>query len=331
MVVEPNRLRGEVRPSAVPNRLRDEVRPLSASYVAPARWPRSQVIGIAFVAELLLIPGCIALFGTVTLAAAAMVVWLLGHLVIGAWIATAGGGGRTWIALVVGQIVAGVVIGMAVAGGYVIGVLPVPNTWGDPSLAISFVALIPLLVGLFAAPITLFGAVLATGRVQATSELRHWSVATRQRSWQQPVPSLEQRTAAWEPLDEVGLAKATADGAATRVIRAYRVASTAAAMIRADERMLATIGYRMTAVEAEIGRQGLRAELTWLVGFLLGIVGVVGFALWPLRDLGRRMRDSVDSHIVATYTLESAWHAPIELPLDEWAEEGEEGEAVPDP
>ncbi len=310
---------------AEPNRLRDQVRPGSSRGLSPPRWgnrngpdaapsarrqwtPR-RIVALTALGELLIVAACALVMMSNTGAAIGIWGWLIANTVLGAGLALRGGGRRAWVPAIVGLVIAGVAAGVAIAVAALLGILPeFADSTGSTSVPALFGLLVAMLVFIFGAPIVMVGAVVGSIAIDVRAERRHRAVARGEIPLGQPSGDLEHRSKGSKPLDNLELAKVTADGAATRVIREYQLDPDPDALLGADAQQLAAIGYALTSVVRHPNKTGLAWRLIGVGLFILDLALLFSPAL---SSWSGALHDTMRGRVVATFQLQSVTHGPV--------------------
>jgi hypothetical protein len=305
---------------AEPNRLRDQVRPDSSSGLNPPpednrnrppdsaqaerrQWTPRRIVLVAALGELLIVAACTLLIMAGPNAAIGVWGWLIANTVLGVWLALRGGGRQAWVPAIVGLVIAGVAAGVATAVAALLGILPESaDAAGSNNAPALFGLLVAILVFIVGAPIVMVGAVVGSVAVDVRAERRHRAVARGEIPLGQPSGELERRSKASKPLDNLELAKVTADGAATRVIREYPLDPDPDALLGADAEQLAAIGYVLTSVERHPNKTGLGWRLIGVGLFVLDLA---------LSSWSGAFLDTIRGRVIATFELQSVTHAPV--------------------
>jgi hypothetical protein len=233
--------------------------------------------------------------------------WLIANVALGAGLALVGGGRPTWGPLLAGVTLACLASGFVAAGAVLVGVFPKQaDTNAPPSMLLAgfFVA---VAVFIFAAPIAMVGAVIGAVIVHARTRRRHSAVARGDLPLNRPTGELENRSRATKPLDNLDLAKVTADGAATTVVREYPLDATPDALLAADKQKLAAIGYAVFSVVRRPAKSGLVWSLLSAVLFVVDLALI--FSAVPSLSAG--LRESTRGYEVVTFKLTSLTHSAL--------------------
>jgi hypothetical protein len=308
---EPNRLAGQVEPGAFGDLNASSARHRGRQSVDASaergRWSTRRIATTASIGELLIVGASAALIGSASTGAIAVVGWLVANALLGIGLAVRGGGRRTWGPALAGVCLAGLVAGVVAAGAIVLTILPSPADASGPALVAVAVTILVLIFGL---PVVAVGLVGASVAIDARTELRHRGVASGETPFRQPSGELEKRSRASTPLDDLGVAKATADGAATTVIREYPLDASPDALLAADAVRLAAIGYSLDSVVRHPGKTGIGWRLLGIVVLLVDLAMFFSASPIPWTDA---FHDARRGRLVATFQLRSRTHAPVAI------------------
>jgi MFS family permease len=324
-VVEPNRLRGQVEPSK-----------LSGSGASAAtQHPRArhggertanQRVAIAAIGEL----AVLALVAVVSIVgwtgSEPPVAWLVGHLVLG--IALGLLMPSTWLVLgsiVAGMLAAAIVVWFAFLGAWALGVLPPALAPTIGSMGITALVGLVLVVGLLGVPIVIVGRIFGNVPGMIRGRWRHGAIARGEAPLEVPSAPLVNESQGTAALYGASLIEATADGAATQVVRIYDYDS-GERLLKADQVSLAQLGYSLTRVDRKPPKSGTGWAVLQAVGLVIDLVAMFSHAG------GGYAGDAFDSvrkgRLTATFDLGSPTHEPIPVPAED---ESESREALTEP
>jgi MFS family permease len=289
-----------------PNRLRDQV-PHGGSGAALAErrpWAPRRIVGASAFGEALIVAVSTPLILTGPTAWIGIAGWLVANAALGAALALVGGGRPTWRPLFAGVTLACLASGFVAAGAAMVGAFPKQADTNAPPSVLLAGFLVAVLVFMFAAPIAMVGAVIGAVVVDARARRRHSAVARGELPLNRPTGELENRSRATKPLDDLDLAKVTADGAATTVIREYPLDASPDVLLTADKRKLAAIGYAVFSVVRRPAKSGLGWSLLSAVLFVMDLALI--FSAVP--SLLGGLRESTRGYEVVTFKLTSLSH-----------------------
>ena len=305
-VVEPNRLRDQVHrgssrgPHPPPDR---DIDGSQAALASRRPWGPRHTVGVSAFGEVLIVAISTPLILSGPTAWIGIGGWLIANVALGAGLALIGGGRPTWGPLLGGVTLACLASGVVAAGAELVGVFPKQTDTNAPPNMLLAGFLVTVVVFIFAAPIALVGAVIGGVIVDTRTMRRHSAVARGDLPFYRPTEELENRSRAAKPLDDLGLAKVTADGAATTVVREYPLDGNPDALLAADKQKLAAIGYAVYSVVRRPAKSGLGWSL------LSAVLFVVDLAEMPW--LSESLREWTRGFEVVTFKLTSLTHSAL--------------------
>jgi hypothetical protein len=232
--------------------------------------------------------------------------WIGGHFVLGFVLGRGGEGRRRLFAALASVPLAGVVASLGLTVLVFLGVSQDGLRANGPVAVFGTMlvgtAVITLILG---TPIVALGVIVGRipGRLRVRGRAK--AVARGEAPLIQPIEPLERKSTAKAALDDAELAKVTAGGAATRIIRTYPWKG-GDAMLAADTARLAAIGYLATKVDRKEPARGFRAVAAVLVGLVLLVIALAGDWLLAGFDFGWGT-----GGITATFDLVASDHHPV--------------------
>jgi MFS family permease len=324
-VVEPNRLRGQVEPSRLSGSGASAAtqHPQARHGGERTASPRiaSAAIGELAVLALVAVVSIVGWTGSEP-----PIAWLVGHLVLGIVLGLLMP--STWLVLasiVAGMLAAAIVVWFAFLGAWAFGVLPPALAPTIGSMGIGTLVALVLLVGLLGVPIVIVGRIFGNVPGMIRGRWRHGAIARGEAPLEVPAAPLVHESQATAALHGASLIEATADGAATQVIRTYAYDS-GERLLKADQVSLAQLGYGLTRVDRKPPKTGTRWAVLGAVGLVVDLVAMFshsggGYA-------GGAFDNVLNGRLTATFDLGSPMHEPIPVPADD---EHESREALIDP
>jgi len=279
-MAEPNRLRDQATPNV--GRAGTPVAPPATTPSVPgvlvaaaAPWTRGRIVIAGAVGELAVLL-LVAIAGLTQVFALVAGAWVAGHFGLGLWVASRGDGRlRIWAtlgAVTLASVVAGVVLALAIWAG----LGHVEQEASGPLVVLGTMILgVAVSVLVLGFPIVVLGTLVGSIPARRRRRSHVAAVAIGRAALIQPIEPLTQESDAKAPLDDAELAKVTAGGAATRIVRTYPWAG-GEAMLAADRARLAAIGYLVTKVERRAPPGLAKRILGVLVGIVLVAIALAG-------------------------------------------------------